>query len=129
MMLEKTPRIVCFPEPGSMCTASHSSHARSCGFEFTFLLSTGAELEVARGAWANHFARDEALCQRMACSIPRSAYPHWFVVACAVLAAAAVLWVLLKLLKAALWILFFGLLIAVALAAAWLFLQVGRALV
>ena len=46
-----------------------------------------------------------------------SAYPHWFVVTCAALAAAAVLWVLLKLLKAALWLLFFGL-VLIALAAA-----------
>ncbi|MFY9926095.1 MAG: hypothetical protein ABSF76_17255 [Opitutaceae bacterium] len=52
-----------------------------------------------------------------------AAYPHWFVVACSVLAAVAVLWVLLKLLKAAMWLLFFGLLIAVALAAASFFFR------
>jgi len=49
-----------------------------------------------------------------------AAYPHWFVVACAMLAAAAVLWLLVKLLKAALWLLFFGVLLAAAAAAIWL---------
>jgi len=52
-----------------------------------------------------------------------SAYPHWFVVACAALAAAVVLWVLLKLVKAALWVLFLGLLIIAAVAAASVFLR------
>jgi len=52
-----------------------------------------------------------------------SAYPHWFVVACAALAAVIVLWVLLKLLKAALWMLFVGLLIIAALAAASVFFK------
>jgi type VI protein secretion system component VasF len=52
-------------------------------------------------------------------------YPHWFVVACAVLAA-AVLWVLLKLLKAALWILFFGLLARRRPSPRLDFLQLGR---
>ena len=52
-----------------------------------------------------------------------SAYPHWFVVACAALAAALVLWILLKLLKAALWILFIGLLIIGAVAAASVFFK------
>jgi hypothetical protein len=45
-------------------------------------------------------------------------YPHWFVVACAILAATGVLWLLVKLLKAALWMLFFGLLVAACLVAA-----------
>jgi len=52
-----------------------------------------------------------------------SAYPHWFVVACAALAAAVVLWVLLKLVKAALWVIFLGLLIIAAVAAASVFLR------
>jgi len=52
-----------------------------------------------------------------------SAYPHWFVVACAALAAAVVLWVLLKLIKAALWVLVLGLLIISAVAAASVFLK------
>jgi hypothetical protein len=47
-------------------------------------------------------------------------YPHWFVVACTVLVAAGVLWLLFKLLKAALWMLFFGLLIGACASAAWL---------
>jgi len=47
-------------------------------------------------------------------------YPHWFVVACATLAAAALLWLLLKLLKAALWMLVFGVLLVGGSAAIWL---------
>jgi hypothetical protein len=50
-------------------------------------------------------------------------YPRWFVTVCAVLAGAAVLWVLLRLLKAALGLLFFGILIAGAAYAAWYFLR------
>jgi hypothetical protein len=47
-------------------------------------------------------------------------YPHWFVVACATLAAAAVLWLLVRLLKAALWLLLFGVLFVGCSAALWL---------
>ncbi len=51
-------------------------------------------------------------------------YPHWLVAACAVLAAAVVLWLvlwlLMKLLKAALWMLFFGVLLVGGSAAIWL---------
>jgi hypothetical protein len=43
-------------------------------------------------------------------------YPHWLVVACAVVVAAAALWLLMKLIKAALWILFYGI---IALAVIW----------
>jgi hypothetical protein len=50
-------------------------------------------------------------------------YPHWFVVACMALAAALVLWVVLRLVKAALWILFFGVLLAAGSAAVWLLLR------
>jgi hypothetical protein len=50
-------------------------------------------------------------------------YPHWFVVACAAVAAAAVLWLLVRLLKAALWILFTGVVVSVVLAAIWLLLR------
>jgi hypothetical protein len=39
-------------------------------------------------------------------------YPHWLIVACAVVVAAAALWLLLKLIKAALWILFWGIIVA-----------------
>jgi hypothetical protein len=47
-------------------------------------------------------------------------YPHWFVVACTALAAALVLWIIVKLIKAALWFLFFGVIIAAGSAAVWL---------
>lgn len=49
-----------------------------------------------------------------------AAYPHWFVVACTAVAAAVVLWLLLKLLKAALWMLFIGVVVSAGLAALWL---------
>jgi hypothetical protein len=52
-----------------------------------------------------------------------SQYPHWFVVACAVVAASAILWLLIKLLKAALWILFFGVLIVAGVTVACLFIR------
>jgi hypothetical protein len=47
--------------------------------------------------------------------------PHWFVVACAVFVAAVALWVLLKLIKAALWVLFYGIIIVAVLSAALYF--------
>jgi len=42
-------------------------------------------------------------------------YPHWLVVACAVVAAAAALWLVLKLIKVALWILFCGIIVVAVL--------------
>ncbi|HXN35539.1 MAG TPA: hypothetical protein VN877_05175 [Opitutaceae bacterium] len=50
-------------------------------------------------------------------------YPHWFVVACAVVAAALVLWLIVKLLKAALWILIFGVVAVAVCAGVWLLLR------
>jgi hypothetical protein len=50
-------------------------------------------------------------------------YPHWFVTACSVLVVVVVLWVLLKLLKAALWILFFVVLATGVLSAVWYFFR------
>ncbi|HEY4990028.1 MAG TPA: hypothetical protein VII09_09485 [Opitutaceae bacterium] len=50
-----------------------------------------------------------------------AAYPHWLVVTCAVLAGVALLWVLLKLLKAAMYLLFFGLVAATVVTAVWYF--------
>jgi len=50
-------------------------------------------------------------------------YPHWFVVACAALAAAAVLWLIFRLLKLALWMLLIGVLIVGGTAAVWLLLR------
>lgn len=49
-----------------------------------------------------------------------AAYPPWLVVACAAAAGIALLWLLLKLLKAALWLLFFGALVAGVAAVVWL---------
>jgi hypothetical protein len=39
-------------------------------------------------------------------------YPRWFVLACAFVAAGGVLWLLVKLLKLALWMFFFALAVA-----------------
>jgi hypothetical protein len=50
-------------------------------------------------------------------------YPHWFVVACGVLVAAAALWLLLKLLKAAVGLLYVGVLVAACAAAIWYFFR------
>jgi hypothetical protein len=50
-------------------------------------------------------------------------YPHWFVVACAFVAAAVVLWVLMKLMKLAIWAAIFALVVAVAAIAVGLFLK------
>jgi hypothetical protein len=41
-------------------------------------------------------------------------YPHWFVVACVVLAALGVVWLLAKVLKLAMWMLFVGILLVAA---------------
>ena len=49
-------------------------------------------------------------------------YPHWFVVACAAVAAGAALWLLVKLLKAALWILIAGIVLSAVRAVLWLLL-------
>ena len=47
-------------------------------------------------------------------------YPHWFVVACATVSAAMLLWLLMKILKAALWMLIFGVLLVGGATAVWL---------
>jgi hypothetical protein len=48
-------------------------------------------------------------------------YHHWLVVACAVLVAAVALWLLLKLIEVALWILFYGIIVFAVLWAVWYF--------
>jgi hypothetical protein len=45
-------------------------------------------------------------------------YPHWFVVTCAFVAAGGFLWLLVKLVKMALWAFFFALVIAALVGAA-----------
>jgi hypothetical protein len=49
--------------------------------------------------------------------------PHWLVVAGTVALAIAVLWVLIELLKAALWILFYAIIAAGVISVAWYFLR------
>ncbi len=50
-------------------------------------------------------------------------YPRWFVVACGTIVAALVIWIGIKLLKLALWLLLAVVLIAGLGTAAWLFLK------
>ena len=52
-----------------------------------------------------------------------SAYPQWLVVLVGTLVAALVIWILIKLLKWALWLLFFGVLIGGILWAGYLLLR------
>ncbi|MEO5958022.1 MAG: hypothetical protein ABIZ49_09120 [Opitutaceae bacterium] len=52
-----------------------------------------------------------------------SAYPRWLVVAGATLVVALVVWILIKLLKWTLWLVFFGVLIGGLAWAGWLLVQ------
>ena len=52
-----------------------------------------------------------ALVKQTVTVVDLSAYPSWLVVLCGTLMAALAIWVLIKLLKWALWLLFFGVLI------------------
>ena len=58
-----------------------------------------------------------------ALAIDLSAYPRWLVVLVGTLCAALVIWILIKLLKVALWLLFFAVLIGGFSWAAWLLVQ------
>jgi hypothetical protein len=50
-------------------------------------------------------------------------YPHWFVIACSFAAAGGTLWVLMKLIKMAMWAFYFALVVVVVLAAAGLYFK------
>lgn len=50
-------------------------------------------------------------------------YPEWFVVACVTIVAAVAIWVLVKLLKWALWALLIGVLVVGGATVAWLLLR------
>lgn len=52
-----------------------------------------------------------------------SGYPRWLVVLATTLVAALIIWILMKLLKWTLWLLFFGVLIGGAAWALWLLVQ------
>ena len=52
-----------------------------------------------------------------------SAYPRWLVVLVGTLVAALVIWILIRLLRLALWLLFYAVLIGGVLWAMWLFFQ------
>jgi len=53
-----------------------------------------------------------------------NAYPRWLIVLVATLAVALVIWILMKLLKWTLWLLFFAVLVGGVLWACWLLFQV-----
>jgi hypothetical protein len=90
--------------------------------EFTFGLSTDAELEPGRGP-GQIILHGAGRPLRWGMLDSLAEYPHWFVVACATLAAGALLWLLMKLLKAALWIMIVGILLVGGAAAIWLFFK------
>jgi len=50
-------------------------------------------------------------------------YPHWFVIGCTFVAAGGVLWVLMKLIKMAMWAFFFAIVLVTVLVAAGLLLH------
>jgi hypothetical protein len=50
-------------------------------------------------------------------------YPHWFVVACSIAAVGGTLWILMKLLKLAVWAFFFALVVVALVAAAGFLLR------
>jgi hypothetical protein len=50
-------------------------------------------------------------------------YPHWFVLTCAFVAAGGILWILVKLLKLALWAFFFALAVAAVVMLAGYFMR------
>ena len=50
-------------------------------------------------------------------------YPRWFVVACGTIVAAVLIWVTMKLLKLALWLLIFAVLVVGLGTAAWLLIK------
>jgi len=54
---------------------------------------------------------------------PAAAYPPWFVLACATVAAVTGLWLLVKLLKWALWLLLVGILVGGAVLVGWALLK------
>ena len=56
-------------------------------------------------------------------SVDLSAYPRWLVVLVGTLLAALVIWILMKLLKWTLWLLFFAVLIGGVVWAVWLLFQ------
>lgn len=105
-MFEKTPRIVYFPELGSMCAASHVSQARSCGFDCTLWSCP------ASGAGATHFpvlatGLHIGSCTGMTAQTfidSLSSYPRWLVIAAATLVAALLVWIVAKLLEWTLWL-------------------------
>ena len=52
-----------------------------------------------------------------------SNYPRWFVIACAIVAAVAAVWIVARLLKLALWLLLVAVIVAGAAVVAWSLLR------
>ena len=128
-MLEKMPRMVCLPEPGSIWTPSQVSQARSCGLDCTRgeqgRAGDGGQI-ILLGEVPPSGLRGPvllALLSKLSASTMLDSladYPRWVVVACVTIVLAAAIWVMMKLLKWTLWLLLFAVLIIGLGTAAWL---------
>jgi hypothetical protein len=106
-MFEKTPKIVYFPELGSTWAPSQVSHANNCGLDCTPWSWRAAE------PGATHFpvlatGRRMVSCTRVTSQTlieSLSAYPRWLVITAITLIAAALVWIVAKLLEWTLWFL------------------------
>ena len=73
--------------------------------------------------WAIHFASAEDPMPVCGMFDSLAEYPHWFVIGCTFVAAGGVLWVLMKLIKMAMWAFFFALVLVTVLVAAGLLMR------
>jgi hypothetical protein len=78
---------------------------------------------VGRFLWAIHFAIGQTGMPVCGMFDSLAEYPHWFVIACTFVAAGGVLWVLMKLIKMAMWAFFFAIVLVTVLVAAGLLLH------
>jgi hypothetical protein len=78
---------------------------------------------VGRFHWAIHFAIGQTGMPVCGMFDSLAEYPHWFVIACTFVAAGGVLWVLMKLIKMAMWAFFFAIVLVTVLVAAGLLLH------
>ncbi len=116
-----------------MWTPSHVSQARSCGFDCTAeggrRSRGGAIILLGATRHSGLFGRvllaavTKISGSEKVFEFDLSAYPQWLVVAAATVVVALVVWILIKLLKWTLWLLFFAVLIGGFAWAGWLAVQ------
>jgi hypothetical protein len=82
-----------------------------------FLLGGAARARLRGGVLIALLARTAPMLDSLA------DYPRWFVVACGTIVAAVLIWVVMKLLKLALWLLIAGVLVVGLGTAAWLLIR------